>query len=164
MIFHRLHHTRVGAPFDFQDVYAMAVAAAAPGDHIVEVGSQGRSAAFMAREIKASGKRIVFDCLVLDAGQLPGFLRGIRRSGLVDFLNPIQMGSQEGSGLYMDRSLFLVFLAGGDGDFRRWYPKVRPGGMIAGEGHARAPARRAVNRYFCGREVRRGSSWVVNSR
>ncbi len=50
--------------FDFQDVYDQAIAEAKNGDILIEVGTfLGKSAAYMADRIKASGKELNFYCV-----------------------------------------------------------------------------------------------------
>ncbi len=50
--------------FDFMDIYDQAVAEANDGDVLIEVGTfLGKSAAYMAEQIRKSGKRLNFTCV-----------------------------------------------------------------------------------------------------
>lgn len=164
-----IHHVRpwfrIPGLNDFQAVYLTGIRVAKRGDYIVEVGChEGRTSAFMALEIKRSGKDVVFDCID-HADHLATFKRNMAQAGLIEYVNPIQMSSQDATELYLDASIFMVFINTKDAqdDLRRWYPKVRPGGLIAGRDYVSilrdgvGPA----SEYAGSLVVVRESAWIV---
>lgn len=131
--------------FDFQDIYLQAVEEAFPTACFVEIGFYlGRSACFMAEAIKESGKYIRFysiDPLVLP-GQREQALRNeneMAKNGL--HLTLLDMESHEAATMpyWSDReSIQFVFIDGSHKyadvlqDLNDWWPKVVPGGVLAG--------------------------------
>lgn len=153
--------------FDFQDIYREAVAGVAwtpslTAARFVEIGvAFGRSAIFMAEEIRASRKRIAFDAIdswlpedgtpgdarTIDplrelAAACGGMLRAFEwyaaECGVREYINAVQEDSLRASKFYVDGSLDLVFLdsshryAETRAEIAAWLPKVRPGGVFAG--------------------------------
>jgi cephalosporin hydroxylase len=121
------------------------------GSHFVEVGSwKGRSAAHLAVEIINSGKEIKLDCVdtwlggvehqhmpeVINNELYLMFLQNI--SPVSHIITPKRMTSLEGAATYEDHSLDFVFIDASHeyedviADLHAWYPKVKPGGVIAG--------------------------------
>lgn len=140
--------------FSFRGLYEQAVREAQDGAHFVEVGCwKGRSAAFMAVEIINSGKKIRFDCVDTWLGsQEPKHLAdpSVRNGTLfVEFKHNIapvrerigvwRLPSVEASTQYEDNSLdFVPIDAAHDyenvlSDIRAWWPKIKPGGVLAGD-------------------------------
>lgn len=145
--------------FDFEDIYREQVAIARPAAHFVEVGCWfGRSTAAMGTYIRGSEKPIRFDAIdtwqTIDVGygvsdklqkiatehdgMYGAFQHYMKEAGVSDIVNPIVCDSVVAAKLYEDNSLDFVFI---DGDHRRenvlsdlnaWWPKVRPGGVLAG--------------------------------
>lgn len=184
----RLDHFYDSIPgwFDWQDVYAGFVQAAPDsGAHFVEVGAwKGRSAAFMAVEIANSGKAIRFD--VVDTWQ--GSNEEIHQSDpdvqagrLYDvflantapvrqYVRPIRSTSVEAASTYADGSLHAVYLDADHttdaalADMQAWWPKIAPGGVLAGHDRQWDSVKRAIHAFgqFAGVRVRpvSGSSWV----
>ena len=124
------------------------------GAHFVEVGAwKGKSTAYMAVEIINSGKTIKFDTIDLWSGLgsaayiddkdvqeyslYETFLKNIEPVKHV--VNHIRMHSAEAASLYPDQSLDFVLLdAGHDyedvkADLIAWLPKIKPGGLMAGD-------------------------------
>lgn len=140
--------------FDYADLYQKLVSALPEtGGHVVEVGGwKGRSAAFMGVEIANSGKPITYD--VVDTWQgsdepvhqddpdvqngrlYEVFLANI--APVASHVRPIRSTSVEAAASYPDASLDAVFLDGAHdtpsvlADCAAWWPKVRPGGVLAG--------------------------------
>lgn len=143
--------------------------------HFVEVGSwKGRSACFMAVEILNSNKNILFDCvdtwkgseehydvnntvyepgLLIDEDYLYKiFLKNIEP--VRHIINPIRSTSTEASTLYEDNSLdFILIDAAHDYenvllDLQHWYPKLRTGGIIAGDDLPWEGVKQAVDEFF----------------
>jgi GT2 family glycosyltransferase len=155
--------------FDFHDVYRTLAQDVPDGGHIVEVGGwKGRSSAYMAVELANSGKRIRFD--VVDtwegspdegrhqddpdvrAGRLyETFLANI--APVREYVRPVRMASVEAARTYADGSLDAVFIDGAHDttsvlqDCAAWWPKVRPGGLLAGHDSDDTHVQRAVKAF-----------------
>lgn len=138
--------------FNFISIYIHIIDIAEDGDHFVEVGAwKGKSAAFMATEIANSGKQIKFDVvdtwegseehkdddIIKSGGLYELFINNMKPAE--GYYNPIRTTSIEASKLYEDNSLDFVLLdAAHDydsikADIEAWLPKVKPGGIIAGD-------------------------------
>jgi hypothetical protein len=146
--------------FDFEDLYQAEVENAQDGAHFVEVGSfLGKSAAYMGVEIANSGKRIRFDACDLFTGvsereftdpegfrlqeswKVDGSLEHVCRQNLAPVADHVNVRVGDSLSLaqtYADASLDFVFL---DDDHTTphvlkeldaWWPKVKPGGVLAG--------------------------------
>jgi predicted O-methyltransferase YrrM len=146
---------------DFADLYADRVALASDGAHFVEIGTYaGKSAACMAVEIANSGKRIRFDACDTfqgvercnfhsdrdyleqegrrgEDGTLADFARQ-NLAPVADFVN-VRVGDSLGlAETYSDGSLDFVFIDDDHSTWHvlkelvAWWPKVKPGGMLAG--------------------------------
>jgi hypothetical protein len=165
--------------FDWPDLYAALVASApASGCHVVEVGAwKGRSAAFMGVEIANSGKAIRYD--VVDTWQgtptealhqddpdvQNGRLYDVFLSNIAPvrpYVHPLRMTSVEAAATYPDGSLDVVFLDADHGtdaviaDCQAWWPKLRPGGILAGHDRSWDTVKTAVHAFgqFAGVRVR----------
>lgn len=145
--------------FNYGWLYAQVVAVAEDGWHLVEVGAWlGQSAVFMAEAIASSGKRIAFDAVDTWEGT-PGsigcsghykrflggdddiyeaFLHHVARCGVADYVRPVRLPSVEAAQLYADGALDFVMIDADHStvavteDLHAWWPKVRPGGLVAG--------------------------------
>ena len=147
--------------FDWQELYRRAVAEAPEGGHLVEVGTWlGRSLAFLAVEALNSGKTLQIDAVDLWVGvgrsefnseegyqhqqgllAVHGSLMDACRLNLtpvLDHVRLIQADGIEAASLYAPESLDLVFLDDDHAgphvyqEILAWWPKVKPGGMLAG--------------------------------
>ncbi len=152
----------------------------------VEVGTyKGRSAAYMANEIKNSGKAIQFFAvdyfenpdIVVDLAvssappSLELFIENMTKAGVVDYVTPFQMSSIEASTKFPDNSLDFVFIDANHwyddvmSDLNHWYPKVKMGGVISGHDYTRGHAEviKAVD-YFFGRKPQKkcGNCWWID--
>lgn len=148
-------------------LYREMVEAAGDGARFVEVGCwKGKSAAFMAVEIANSSKAIGFDCVdhwMGDAGRpddadvvngtlYETFLRNV--APVRQWLRPVRMNSHEAAALHLGASLDFVYLdAGHDyrsirADIDAWLPKIRMGGVLAGDDYRMAGVCRAVGETF----------------
>lgn len=160
--------------FSFEGVYRDAVREA-PTDRVsrfVEVGSwKGKSAAFMGVEIANSGKPIDFYAVDhfkgsdepahhadpdVRAGRLfEVFERNIRP--VARFVHPMRESSVSAAAGFADGALDLVLLDAGhsyedvSADIAAWLPKVRPGGVIAGDDYNWSGVRQAIEEAFAGR-------------
>jgi predicted O-methyltransferase YrrM len=149
--------------------YRAAVETATDGAHFVEVGSwKGRSAAFMAVEIMNSGKQIQFDCVDhflgnieqrepksvgYDADTGEGRLQTVFTQNMLPvaaYYNAVVQTSPEAAQQYADGSLDFVFIdASRDydsvkADILGWWPKVKPGGLLAGHDIRHPPVEQAL--------------------
>jgi hypothetical protein len=163
--------------FDFPDLYAALVQRLPSGAHVVEVGGwKGQSAAFMGVEIANSGKAIQFDvvdtwqgsneeCHRLDPDVQNGrlyeaFLTHIEP--VRELVRPIKLASVEAAATYPDASLDAVFIDADHSteavlaDCQAWWPKVKPGGILAGHDRNWASVQKAVHGFgkFAGVRVR----------
>lgn len=143
--------------------------------HFVEVGSwRGRSTAFMAVEIANSGKRIQFDAVDTWMGspseehhqQDPSVVNDTLYTEFLDniepvkqYVRPVRMTSTEAAQSYPDNSLDFVFIDADHTyeavkqDIEAWWPKVKPGGILAGHDYNPGPDENGVD-YGVGRAVR----------
>lgn len=152
----------------FVPFYADAVAEApSKGAHFVEVGSwKGRSAAFMGVEIINSNKHIRFECVDHFRGSsehandpdvrggilLQTFLRNVAPVGRV--IHVVNLPSLEAVLAYPDASLDFVLIDASHeyehvlADIQAWLPKIKPGGVIAGDDYGWPGVHRACNEVF----------------
>ena len=166
--------------FDFDDIYANAVREASEGAIFIEVGSWlGRSSAFMAVEIENSGKDIRFYCVDtwqgsptekhhrLEVQKSGGSIRSRFVSNMrgLDVV-PIESDSSLAADRFEDESIDFVFIDAAHDfesvsrDIRSWYPKVKPGGVIAGHDIGWSGLFAAVQSAIPAKEIeRRRSSW-----
>lgn len=152
--------------FDWQDLYSAFVERATDGARVVECGTFfGLSAAYLADQIARSGKQITFDTWDNWAGVppeyelgYPGWVGAERPSEELARRNlsglPVRVRTGDAiaaAGEYEDASLDLVFL---DDDHttdhvlaecRAWWPKVKPGGAMAGHDADWPSVRRGVD-------------------
>jgi predicted O-methyltransferase YrrM len=158
-----------GWSFDIVGQYRAAVETATDGAHFVEIGSwKGRSAAFMAVEIINSGKQITFDCVDhfqgseehldpssegYDKDAAEGRLQSVFTQNMlpvVDHYNLVAQPSLQAVQQYADGSLDFVFIdAAHDydnvkADVLAWWPKVKPGGVLAGHDIRHGPIDQAL--------------------
>lgn len=173
--------------FDYEDIYREVVQRAEDGSHFVEVGCWlGRSACFMATEIKNSGKKIRFDCIDYwlngleqnDAhraltskhgGFLNAFKALMKEGGVEEYVNPIRIDSLSGSKHYADRSLDFVWIDAGHtadqvfADLVAWHKKVKLTGTLAGHDFHDSwqGVITAVRNFFGNNGFRvQGTSWI----
>lgn len=150
----------------FAQFYVDAVKAApARGAHFVEIGSYyGRSAAFMGVEIANSGKVIFFDCIDpwTDGGPdlkhkglkdiYPGFIKNV--APVLRLIRPIRLPSLEAVELYRNGSLDFVLIDGSHqyadvkADIEAWLPKMKIGGILAGDDYGWPGVKRACDELF----------------
>ena len=115
-----------------------------PTDSVfVEVGSHlGKSAAYMCVEIANSQKNIKFFTVdhwrpwELRPDRYKVFMQNMKP--LRKFFKPLKMYSVTAANKFEDNSIDFLFLDGGHDyediikDMSAWYPKVKPGGTVAG--------------------------------
>jgi hypothetical protein len=160
-------YRQISGWFSFSKLYDEVVRGAKDGAHFVEVGCwKGRSTAFMAVEIINSKKKIRFDCVdtwlgstsmqhypEVQAGKLYDmFLANI--APVRSHINIIRKPSVEAAVAYGDNSLDFVFIDADHGyqfikgDLEAWWPKVRVGGIFAGDDFHGKSVHKAVPEMF----------------
>jgi predicted O-methyltransferase YrrM len=176
--------------FYFQGVYDLAVSEF-PQGVFVEVGAWlGRSTAYLASRIQglpikffvvdtwrgsagSDAKSDDFQKSVLAQNQgdvFSIFLGNMKRCGVLQSLIPLRMLSTQAAELFHDSSIEFCFLdAAHDynsvkADLDAWFPKIRPGGIIAGDDYGVEwhGLDRAVNDFFAGlgKLMTRGRAWL----
>lgn len=163
--------------FDFHDVYEQAVRDAPEDGAIwVEIGvAFGKSAAFLAREIKKSGKRGSFYAIdpwdapvngaedraeVLRLAEMGGpfnaFLKGMREWARdeLERMQVLRLPSVQAARLFDPATIDFVFIDGSHryedvrADIAAWRPLVKPGGVLAGHDYQHPGVQPAVHEAF----------------
>jgi predicted O-methyltransferase YrrM len=153
--------------FSYEYIYKDIVQQSDDDSLFVEIGSfKGKSSAFMAVEIANSGKKIKFECVdpmlpighyANSAEQNPDEWRGYsaeefhdRMQDVKDFYTLHQMTSDDAARLYTDGSIDFLMIDGDHSyegvkkDLENYLPKMRSGGLIAGDDAFVADIVRAV--------------------
>lgn len=170
--------------FTWEPLYKRMVDNAKDGAVLVEVGVfLGKSAIYMAQQIKESGKRIQFICVdpwdrdvsgisVKEAGGsfFPQFISNVKACGVYSFLSAVEMESWKAAE-YILESLAKVDFVFIDAEhdyvsvksnIKEWIPNMRPGGVIAGHDYTlNVDTKRAVDCVFGDRVKVEGECWVV---
>jgi len=168
--------------FSFRAVYERAVREAPPGALFVEVGAwKGRSAAFMAVELLNSGKPFKFDCVDhwlgsdnpkhtadpdVRAGTLYStFLKNI--APVRSAINVVRLPSVEAAKLYPAECVYFCFIDAAHDyhsvrdDIAAWWPKVKAGGVLAGDDFLGKGVSKAVKEMFTDLEIGTGRHWKI---
>jgi hypothetical protein len=164
--------------FDFQDIYAEAVASAPEGGLLVEVGCwKGKSLSHLLVEAANSGKRLTIVGVDHFAGSVaePALEHEARATDLEAVCRAsaersgypfriLRKPSLEAAQEFADGACAFVFIDGSHdyesvkADLAAWLPKVAAGGTIAGHDFGYASVAQAVREALP--EVKaRGSSW-----
>lgn len=186
-IYREREHSPIPSMFHFADVYDEAVDEAADGASFVEVGCWlGESSSHMARRIKDSGKSIEFYCIDTWKGSngvgwmmpivkryggdlFPAWLERMRKDGVAEHAIPMQQPSVQAAREFGAASLDFVFIDGDHAyeevlkDIDAWLPKVKPGGLLAGDDYDQSShpgVVKAVDGRFGDRIERKGRSWL----
>lgn len=154
--------------FSYEYIYKDMVDQADDNSLFVEIGSfKGRSSAFMAVEIVNSGKKIKFDCIdpmkltshyIQSAQEKPQEFEGYSAEDFLQRMSPVkdvvtlhQMTSDEAVNLYQDGSIDFLLIDGDHTyeavkqDIINYIPKMRSGGLIAGDDAYHSDIARAVH-------------------
>lgn len=129
-----------GPYMDFWQFYETLVTAAPPHSTIVEIGCfQGRSLVCLglfAREAGKGLKIVGVDNNLWDGAATTR--ENLKRAGLSDSVQFMEMGSTLAASSFADGSLFCAFIDGEhshgvvEADVRAWMPKIQVGGWLAG--------------------------------
>jgi Methyltransferase domain len=165
--------------FSAPHIFAEQVARASDGALFVELGAwKGRSAAFMGVEIANSGKRIKFYSIDHWRGSLEEaphrededvrrnrlyevFLQNV--SPLSEYVYPLRSDTAQAAARFEDLSIDFIYVDAGHSysavarDIRAWWPKLKVGGVMAGDDWR--DVRRAVEDFF----KWRGSEIIVRT-
>lgn len=151
-------HEQVDGYFDYPGFYSSLAFDVHDGARVVEVGSwQGKSAIYLANQFKAFGKRAHIHCVdTFDGGtdaviqarvrQMGGpdvaharFQENLRKAQVDWMVTTHRSPSVDVAASYFkDESVSAVFIDADHSyeavkaDLEAWYPKVKPGGLIAG--------------------------------
>lgn len=168
--------------FTWEPLYKRMVDNARDGDVFVEVGVfLGKSAIYMAQQIKESGKKINFYCVDLWNRDVSGisvkeaggsfFSRFIKNSsdcGVCEYIMPTVASSALAARCIREQVDFVFIDAEHDynsvrWDISDWLPKLNDGGVMAGHDYTlNADTKRAVDDTF-GPAVRvEGECWFVH--
>lgn len=166
--------------FTWEPLYKRMVDNAKDGAVFVEVGVfLGKSAIYMAQQIKESGKQIRFYCVdpwnrdvsglsVKEAGGsfYERFAHNARECGVHEYMLPT-IATSALAARFME-SADLVFIDAEHDyesvrwDISEWLPKIRPGGVIAGHDYTlNSDTKRAVDDVFGPAVEVEGECWVV---
>lgn len=159
--------------FSYRGVYEQAVREAPDPARFVEVGCwKGRSTAFLAVEIINSGKVIGLWCVDTWLGSAekkhqddPAVINGMlykefrRNLAPIDtrsdfYIVEIRTPSVQAAATFENASLdFVMIDAAHDydnvlADLTAWWPKIKPGGVMAGDDYHFSGVNKAVNEFF----------------
>lgn len=178
---HIYHLEQFGEPwFRNEELFSHIVDTCNDNSVFVEVGCwKGKSSAYMAVEIANSDKSIQFYCVDSWSGSkehqfaqnrvgeiLTIFLTNMKP--LEKFYKPIRMYSSEASQRFRDESVDFIYIDASHeyedvkSDIIHWLPKLRKGGIIAGDDYGNPDfpgVHRAVFELLDGYEVKRGT-WI----
>jgi len=154
---------------------------------MVEIGAWlGRSTAYMASEIRRrlrpNIKFYAVDTWLGSANEpdmqatiqhyggdlYDQFTRNMHRCGVMNYVTPLRMTSEEASRTFADASVDFLFVDGDhsyegvSSDIRNWLPKMKPGKTMAGHDIDRPGVRKAVDEAFPGKWRRWESCWIVD--
>ncbi len=147
--------------FDFDDIYELALrrCSARKSARFVEVGAyKGRSTCYMAERLAERSLDVRFDVVDSFAGDddvghgdlWPQFAANLERAGLLSRLTAHRALSVDAAATFADQSLDFVFIDArhtydaASQDLAAWWPKVKPGGLLAGHEYMHSPGVRAA--------------------
>lgn len=175
--------------FDYQNLYKWVVDAA-PKRAIVEIGSwMGKSIAFLAQGIQHriaegldfEGRIFCVDTWKGEVGQAAhekivaehggsirkAFESNLKKACVLDMVTPIESLSWEAAAQFEDGGCDFVFIDAAHDyesvkkDIAAWWPKVAPGGVLAGHDYPWHEVSKAVNEAFPKGVGTSGRCWMV---
>jgi predicted O-methyltransferase YrrM len=173
------YYQKIPGWFDFEGIYDLAIAEAQDGATFVEIGCWfGRSTAYLASRAAMAKKKVTIYAVDPWVGWIRGapenvfvyFLDGMAQAGVIDIVVPLRMMSNRAVKLFNDQSVDFCFLDGDhtyeavSEDVRNWFPKIRPGGILAGHDYAsdeHVGVKRAVDEFFRDPVTAINGSWGV---
>lgn len=157
----------------FGQLYSQVVNEAPDGSGFVEVGSWlGRSAAYMGVEIINSGKDLTLICVdhwkgsVEHTGVPPDMFEQFKKNiaPVKSVVTAVKGDSAKSASKFEDGAFYFVFIDAGHEyedvikDITAWLPKVKKGGIIAGDDYKMAGVAKAVSELLPQHEIT-GGSW-----
>jgi predicted O-methyltransferase YrrM len=171
--------------FDFDDVYELAISRCGSRPaRFVEIGAyKGRSTCYMAERIRELGLDVKFEVVDTFAGDehigtvdsWPDFAENLTRAGLLSSIIVHRCLSLAAADDFTDGSLDFVFIDAThtydavSRDIAAWWPKVKPGGLLAGHDYIHFPGVRAAVNDFVARHDRGSAfrssrnSWMLDA-
>lgn len=167
--------------FTWEPLYKRMVDLFPSGSTFVEIGTYlGKSACYMAQQIKESGKQINFICIdpwnvpvsgnaVPESGSwFPLFWNNVQAIGLEDYIKFMQMRNEDALSHFNIGTVEFVFIDA-EHDYKsvtrdvdNWGPIVTKGGILAGHDYTtNQDTKRAVDSYFSGGVNVEGECWWV---
>jgi len=167
-----MKYTDIDGWFSWESICDEFVEKSSDGSVIVELGAWlGKSTAYQACKIKDSNKKIKFytvDTFKGDPGAachapiiaqhggsiFNAFLSNMESCGCKEFVTPLEQDSESASKLFSDNSVDFIFVDAGHEyssvtiDLQSWYPKLKPGGIIAGHDATYPPINQALRDFF----------------
>ena len=153
--------------FNCPELYDEVVSKAGLTGQFVEIGCwKGKSSAYMAEKIYNSGKNITFYCVDTwegtvtedhhqkDAAVIEGKLFDVFRKNMSvfdDMYIPLRMTSLKAADMFMDQWFDFVYIDASHeyqdvkDDINAWLPKVKKGGIIAGDDYNSPQVQQAVH-------------------
>jgi hypothetical protein len=169
--------------FDFDDIYDLALRRSGNQPaHFVEVGSyKGRSTCYLAERIRETGLDVRLDAVDTFQGDVhvgysdlwAEFAANLERAGVLSRVRAQRCTSLTAAKMFDADSLDFVFIDAEHTpeavahDLAAWWPKVRPGGLLAGHDYTNFPGvalavDQFVARHALGSAFRTSrSSWMV---
>lgn len=164
--------------FHAEDLYRRMVEGAKDGAVFVEVGSwKGQSASFMAVEIVNSGKQIDFWCvdtwagspeLMNDPDVVSGELQDVflKNTHIVrEYIHALREESVKAASIFKDEVCDFVYIDADHSyeavkaDIEAWLPKVKVGGVLAGDDRTAGGVAQALAELLPEHEID-GVNWV----
>jgi SAM-dependent methyltransferase len=164
------HYKTIQGWFNCPDLYKEVVAKAADNAKFVEIGCwKGKSASFMAEQIMNSKKAITFYCVDTWKGTLtedghqtdPDVVNdrlfevfNLNLAPFAGYYNPIRSTSVEAASQFENNSLDFIYIDASHeyidvkNDIQAWLPKLKKGGIIAGDDYNSSQVSRAVREFF----------------
>jgi len=146
--------------FDFDDIYELALRrCGGKTAGFVEVGAyKGRSTCYLAERIRETGLPVRLDVVDTFAGDAdvgrgdlwPAFAANLDRAGLLSEITAHRCCSVKAAAAFHDQSLDFIYIDAlhtfdaVSRDLAAWWPKLRPGGLIAGHDYTHSTAVRAA--------------------
>lgn len=177
------HYETIQGWFNCPELYTEMVNRVKDSAKFVEIGCwKGKSSSYMAEEIKNSNKNIRFYCIDTWEGTLtedghqqdPDVIAGTLYQKFLDnmkpFLynySPLRMKSVDAAKIFKDGSLDFIYIDAGHEyqdvitDIEAWLPKLKPGGVIAGDDYVSKNVHRAVHEKFKNVKSPNYLTWVV---
>jgi predicted O-methyltransferase YrrM len=141
------HYASIDGWFDFDDIYELALGRCRAPARFVEIGAyKGRSACYMAERIRELGLDVRFDVVDTFQGDehigaddlWPAFSENLSRAGLLDSVSAHRALSVDAAKEFAHESLDFIYIDAThtfeavSQDLLAWWPKLKPGGLMAG--------------------------------